>query len=372
MNTRLLFTGGGTGGHVMPIIAVARELKKLHAKDNLELHYIGPNDAFSLPLLGQEHFKIHTVASGKIRRYFSFKNITDAFIKMPLGFFQSLFLLAWIRPRLVFCKGGPGSAIVGFCAHILGIPIFLHESDVVPGLSNKIVSRWAKKIFVAFDHTEYFDVRKIMVVGNPVKRELLTQNKEEAKKTLHIASAKPVLLFLGGSQGSEAINDLILSILNELVEYFEVIHVCGVHNYEKVAAEAKIILNKNLGTYYHAYGYLGQMELTSAYAAADFIIARAGSGSIFEIAAVGKPSILIPLPGSAGDHQSKNAYEYAKTGAAVVVEQNNLSPHFLMEKIKYILSSNEELEAIRHQALQFAKPMAAEVIAREILAFLTK
>ena len=354
----------------MPVIAVAREIKRLHPGNDLEIHYIGPKDELSLLLLAQENIKAHTIVAGKIRRYFSFENFIDVLFKIPFGFLQSFFLALFMMPKLVFSKGGSGSLVVCLCAYILGRPIFVHESDSAPGISNKIVSKWAKKVFTSFPRTEYFDLSKTLLVGNPIRKEITEGSIQATKEIFNLTLEKPVVLFLGGSQGAQALNDFVLSILNDLLQDYEVIHLCGSKNYRSVKIESQVVLDKELEKYYHLWEFLDEVQLKHALSAASIVISRAGAGSIFEIAACGKPSILIPLPSSASDHQSKNAYQYASTGAAVVIEQENMTHNFFIGKINYLLSNSEKMDEMKKAALQFAKPLAAKAIAREILEYL--
>jgi len=195
-------------------------------------------------------------------------------------------------------------------------------------------------------------------------------SKEKAKELFDLTFEKPVFLFLGGSQGAEFINDFILRILNNLLQDFEIIHICGMLNLKEVETEAQAVINKDLEKYYHLYSFLDEEKLKHAYKAADFVISRAGSGGIFEIAAMGLPSILVPLPSAAANHQAKNAYSYAETGAAIVMEQDNMTLNFFLEKIKYIFVRSEALEKMKEEALRFSKPMAAKTIARNILEYL--
>jgi UDP-N-acetylglucosamine--N-acetylmuramyl-(pentapeptide) pyrophosphoryl-undecaprenol N-acetylglucosamine transferase len=367
---RILFTGGGTGGHVFPLVAVIREVRKFYPEKNLELFYIGPNDdELGSILIGQEDVQVKKISSGKIRRYFSFRNVIDVLFKIPWGFVQSLFYFIKIKPKLVFSKGGSGSVPVVFCAKLFRIPIFIHESDVFPGMSNRIASKWAKRIFIAFPKTEYFDLSKTIVVGNPIRSEILDGSKEKAKEIFDLAFDKPLFLFLGGSQGAEFINDFVLRILNNLLEKFEVIHVCGDNNLNEVRAESQVVINKDLEKYYHLYPFLDEEKLKHAYRAAKFAISRAGAGSIFELAAVGLPSALVPLPGSAGEHQAKNAYAYSDAGACIVLEQQNLTPSFFMEEIDHLFSEPGKLENMKEEAIRFSKPEAAKVVARNILEY---
>lgn len=229
-----------------------------------------------------------------------------------------------------------------------------------------------KKIFTSFENTEVFDKSKVIFVGNPIRRELLEIDEHRAREILDIVSGRPILLFWGGSLGAETINEFVLSILDRLLEKYEVIHVAGRNNYGSVKLEAKVLLNKDAQPYYHLYESLNELELASAFHLSHFIVSRAGSGSIFEIAAVGIPSILIPLPSAAGNHQSKNAYTYANTGAAIVFEQENLIPNFFLGRIDDLLSHPEMLEKMKQAALTFAKPNAAEEIANQILEFFKK
>lgn len=353
-----------------PIVAIAREIRRIYPKKDLEFYYIGPNDESGLIFLSQEDFIIKTIISGKIRRYFDIQNFVDILFKIPFGVLQSFFLILKIKPDLVFCKGGSGSVAVTFCAKILKIPIFLHESDVAPGMSNQITSKWARKVFVAFPKTEYFDPKKIIVAGNPIRKELLEGNKETARQMFNLTLEKPVILICGGSQGAAAINDFVLRVLNNFLKDFEIIHVAGRENFKETEAESQVVIGKNLEKYYHLIGFLDEEKLKHAYKAADLIISRSGSGSIFEIAALGKPSILVPLPSAAADHQAKNAYAYANTGAAMVIEQDNLTPNFFLEKIHLLFLHREALEKMGEEALKFSKPFAAKEIAREILEFL--
>ena len=367
---KILFTGGGTGGHVFPLVAIAREIRRIYPKRNLEFHYLGPKDEFGLILLSQEDFKIKTIVSGKIRRYFSWKNFVDILFKIPFGVIQSFFSLLADRPDLVFSKGGSGSIAVTYSARFLRIPVFIHESDVVPGLSNQVTAKWANKIFISFPKTEYFDPEKTTLTGNPIRKEILDGDKEKAAELFNLTLSKPIFLVIGGSQGAEKINDFILLVLNDLLKDYEIIHVTGTQNVREISAEAQVVEDKDMERYYHPIGFMDEEKIKHAYKAADLIISRSGSGSIFEIAAVGKPSILVPLPSAAGDHQSKNAYAYAETGASMVIEQENLTPNFFMENVQLLFLHPEKMQEMKEAALGFAKPLAARAVAREILEFL--
>jgi UDP-N-acetylglucosamine--N-acetylmuramyl-(pentapeptide) pyrophosphoryl-undecaprenol N-acetylglucosamine transferase len=371
---KIVFAGGGTGGHIFPIIAIIRELRKI-SNEKLEFFYIGPKDEFARIFVPFENVEIKWIVCGKIRRYLNFQsffqNLIDLF-KIPIGIFQSFFYLFLINPDLIFSKGGYGSIPTVVAGWILRIPIFLHESDSVPGLANRFLAKFATEIFTSFPKTPYFPLEKIIVVGNPIRTELLGGDKKEAIEYFKITKEKPVILILGGSQGAQRINDKILIILNKLLENFELIHQTGERNFKEVVSEAEAIIREELRKYYHPFPFLKEDELKKAYAICDLVVARAGSGTIFEIAASGKPSILIPLPESAQDHQLENAYSYFENKATIVIEERNFTPGFFIETLKFIFSHPEELEKMSNGAKNFARPMAAKIIAHYIFEFLTK
>jgi UDP-N-acetylglucosamine--N-acetylmuramyl-(pentapeptide) pyrophosphoryl-undecaprenol N-acetylglucosamine transferase len=370
---KIVFTGGGTGGHIFPIIAIVRQLKKKSPSKNLGLFYIGPKDNFGT-LFSQEGIKTFYILSGKLRRYLDplslILNGFDIFLKIPIGFLQSFIYLFFLAPDVIFSKGGYGSFPVVFAGKILGIPIFLHESDSVPGLANRFLAHFAIEIFVSFPDTFYFPKDKIILVGNPIREELLNGNKNEAQKYFQLTGEKPIILILGGSQGAQRINDKVLEVLPHLLKDFEIIHQCGEKNFKSVKKEAEIFIDEYLRKFYHPYPFLNEQELKLAYCVADLVISRAGAGVIFELSALGKPSILIPLPESAQEHQVRNAYIFAKSGAALILEEENFTPLFFVERIKYLFENPEYLEKMRKAAKEFARIKAAEIIAEYLLEFL--
>ncbi len=373
---KILFTGGGTGGHIFPIIAVAREIKRISAGKKIKLFYLGPKDNFGKILFRQEGIKSRFVLAGKLRRYLNpisfFQNIFDFFFKIPIGVFQSFFYIFFINPDLIFSKGGYGSLPVVIAGKLLGVPIFLHESDSIPGMVNRFLARFALEVFVSFPDTPFFPKKKIILVGNPIRKELLEGKFEEGRVFFGLSGENPIILILGGSQGAQRINDRILEILPELLKDFELIHQCGERNFKQVKAEAEVMISPQLARYYHLYPFLKEEELKNAYAVADLIVSRAGSGSIFEMAALGKPSILIPLPESAQAHQIKNAYLFAQKGATIVLEEENFTAHFFLEKIRYLFSNPINLEKIRQAAKEFSRPKAAQIIAEYISEYLSQ
>jgi UDP-N-acetylglucosamine--N-acetylmuramyl-(pentapeptide) pyrophosphoryl-undecaprenol N-acetylglucosamine transferase len=373
---KIVFTGGGTGGHIFPIIAVAREIRHTPNLRDAELYFVGPEDKLYFDLLDQEGIKIKNIWAGKLRRYLGiksfFQNIVDIFIRIPVGLFQAFWYLFFAAPDLIFSKGGFGSFPVVLASWLLQIPILLHESDIIPGIANRFLSMFAMGTFISFPHTEFLRPSKKIVVGNPIRRELLISSKKEAIEALRLEGNKPIILVLGGSQGAQRINDRVLDVFPGLLERFEVIHQVGMGNVKQVKAEAAVVVAKVLEKYYHVYPFFKEAELKHAYQAADLVISRAGSGSIFEIAAFGKPSILIPLPESAQDHQIKNAYAYSHYGACKVLEEVNFTARFFSETLRNLFARPEELERLSTAALRFSKPRAAQIVAEYISEFLKK
>ncbi len=373
---KILFTGGGTAGHIYPIAAVVRELRRIYPQKKLKFSYVGPKDNFSMLLLSQEGIKIKTTTAGKIRRYFGiqsfFLNIIDIFFRIPWGVFQAFWHVFFLAPDIIFSKGGYGSVGTVISGWLLQVPVLMHESDSSPGMANRFLGKFAAEIFTSFSDKDvkYFASQRVVLVGNPIRREILEGTPEKAKRLFNLIGDKPTILILGGSQGSQRINNTILTILPQILESYEVIHQAGEKNFNKVKTEAKAVTPPSLIKYYHLLPFLKENELKEAYCAADLIVSRAGSGSIFEIAALKKPCILVPLPGAAQDHQVKNAYTYIKNNAGVVIAEKNLTPHFFLGELNNLFSYPERLKEMSRQAGIFSRPAAAKVIAKYIVEYL--
>lgn len=374
---KILFTGGATGGHIFPLIAVLREIRKIRSKEPIDFYYIGPKDDFQNYLF-KEGVKIKNISAGKIRRYFGiktlFQNFIDVFFRIPVGIFQAFWNIFALNPDLIFSKGGFGSFPAVVAGWILRVPIFLQESDVSAGTANRILSKFSVEIFTAFpvEKTQGIPARKMISTGNPIRADILKADKNQAKQSLNLIGDKPIILILGGSQGAQRINDKILDILPEFLRDFELIHQCGLKNFNEINSEVKVIVHEEMRRYYHLYPFLDDKNLANAYSASDIIVSRAGAGAIFEIAASAKPCILIPLPESARDHQYENGYCYAETGAGIVIEETNFMPHFFLGKLKDLIASPQEMEKMRQKAKAFSRPKAAQVIAEYIIEYLNQ
>ena len=369
---RILLAGGGTGGHIYPLLAVAEQIVRDNAGD-VELHYVGDPGVFTAEFLNRG-IKIHKVMTGKIRRYFSPLNLIDI-PKTAIGLLQSFFVVYWVMPDVLFSKGGPGSvaAVIGAWFH--RVPILIHESDAVPGLSNLISARFAKKIAISFESAaKYFIPPKLIRTGNPIRPGMLSQKMDSAsaKETLGFSTGTPLLLVLGGSQGSQKINEFIVQILKQIVPQTQILHQTGLQNFTEVKkmAEATFLdidVKLEVKNRYQPMAYLDEVTMARALSAADLVIARAGSGTLFEIANFGKPSILIPLPSAANDHQRENAYSYFSLGAGIVVEEANFSASIFANQITKFLSSPDLMTKAGENALKFARPDSARILAEEIL-----
>jgi len=367
---KILLTGGGTGGHFYPLIAVAKALNAVADQEkiaNLELVYMAEHP-YDRNILLQNGIKFKKIYSGKIRRYFSFLNIIDAAKLIP-GVLKSIFGMYFDFPDVVFSKGGYESFPPVLAARILGIPVMIHESDAIPGKANVWAGKFAKRIAVSFaGSAEYFPNGNVAVAGNPIRKEFFIREILGAKEYFKLENGTPAVFVLGGSQGAKNINDNVLDILPELLPDYQIIHQCGENNYQECKGRADLILETSpFKSRYKLFPYLEYGAMRMAYGAADLVVSRAGSGSIFEIAASGLPSIIIPLESSAQEHQRENAYAYAKSGAAAVIEERNLKPHILKSEIDRLFAGKEEMMNMSEAAKQFAKPDAAEKIAREII-----
>ena len=366
---RILFTGGGTGGHFFPLLAVIRELKRIAEEErilDLELYYMGP-DNFGMDFLKEEGVAIIPVFAAKWRRYPAAENFLDL-VRAPLGILQGLWNVWLLVPDAVFSKGGYGAMPAVAAAAVFRIPIIIHESDSVPGKVNLFSRRFASRVGIAFaGAAKYFPEEKSALIGVPLRRRILFGNRDEAREAFDIYSTAPVVGIIGASQGAEKLNAAVLGVLKSLTESYEILHQTGEPNLEDVKGEGSVILEFGRKERYHPVGFMDELGIRDFYAACDLIVSRAGASSIFEIAAYGKPAILIPLSHAAQNHQWENAYEYAAGGAAVILEEPNLTPHLLFAEIKKLIDDPQMLRRMGEAAKRFARPDSAELIAREIL-----
>lgn len=346
---RIVLTGGGTAGHVMPNLALIPELQQL----GWEIHYIGSREGIEKELLSGTGLPYHTIATGKLRRYLSLKNLTDPF-RVLGGLYQSFLLLKKIRPRIVFAKGGFVSVPVVIAAWLNKIPVILHESDITPGLANRICSPFAGLVCVSFPEAkEYFPAGKTVLTGNPIRKFLLSGSRAKGLALCGFSPNRPVLLVIGGSLGAVRINTLVRAILPQLND-FQVIHVCGRGHLDPALAKAEG---------YRQFEFIGP-ELPHILAAADLCVSRAGANFLFELLALKKPALLIPLPKTAsrGD-QILNARSFAAQGFSMVLPEEEATEETLLERI-HLLSQNRQefVEKMENYATKDAHAAVVKLI----------
>ncbi|HRZ95227.1 MAG TPA: undecaprenyldiphospho-muramoylpentapeptide beta-N-acetylglucosaminyltransferase [Candidatus Moranbacteria bacterium] len=361
---RIVLTGGGTGGHLIPLVTVAKKIKE--KVPECEFIFMGPGGKMEKDVMEKSGIPAKKIASGKIRRYFSLLNFID-FFKIPVGILQALWYLLVYMPDAIFGKGGYASLPVVLAGWIYRIPVLIHESDANPGLANSVLAKFSKRVAVSYPEAEkYFPADQVVLTGNPVREEIKNGDKSRAKETFKFDDSKKVIFVAGGSQGSRNINNKILNILPELLHKYQIIHQTGESDFEEVKHVAgELGIKVGHGGYYPVAFY-GD-EIGDILALSDLAISRAGASNISELAAAGKPSIIIPLSGSANDHQRMNAYSIAKTGGCVVLEENNLGEHMLLSKINEIMENEELRNKLSSNIRAFYHPDAAQRIADGIL-----
>ncbi|SET29053.1 undecaprenyldiphospho-muramoylpentapeptide beta-N-acetylglucosaminyltransferase [[Clostridium] polysaccharolyticum] len=325
---RIILTGGGTAGHVTPNIALLPELKE----HNYDIHYIGSYEGIEKKLIEEFHIPYHGISSGKLRRYFDPKNFSDPF-KVIKGYRQAVKLMKKLKPDVVFSKGGFVTVPVVLAARRCKVPTIIHESDMTPGLANRICIPSAAKVCANFPETvNALPQGKTVLTGTPIRQELFTGNKAAGLKFCGFNHDKPVILVIGGSLGSVVVNDAVRSILPELLKNYQVIHLCGK---DKVDESLK-------GTPgYVQFEYI-KKELCDLMDAADIVISRAGANAICEILALRKPNILIPLSAAAsrGD-QILNASSFEKQGFSYVIKEEDLNGSLLNKAVETVYQKRD-------------------------------
>jgi len=313
-------TGGGSAGHVTPNIALFSELKRL----GYTIQYIGTKDGIEKSIIEKEGIKYFSISSGKLRRYIDVKNMSDPF-KVLKGVFQAYKIVRREKPNIVFSKGGFVSVPVVIGAFLNGVPVIAHESDITPGLANKISTPYCTKICVTFPESLIsIKGNKGILTGTPIRQEILEGSRIIGKRICGFKDSKPFLLIIGGSLGSKIINENIRFCLPELLIKYNIAHICGKGNIEKS------LLSQNG---YKQFEFIGE-ELKHILAASDLVISRAGANVIFELLTLKKPNILIPLSkkSSRGD-QILNAESFKKNGYSVVIEEESLNSEILLDEI---------------------------------------
>ncbi|MDO4475350.1 MAG: undecaprenyldiphospho-muramoylpentapeptide beta-N-acetylglucosaminyltransferase [Lachnospiraceae bacterium] len=317
---KIMLTGGGTAGHVTPNIALLPTLKE----KGYEISYVGSYEGIEKQLIEDEKIPYYGIASGKLRRYFDWKNLSDP-LRVLKGFFQARRLLKKLKPDVVFSKGGFVSVPVVAAAGLAKIPVIIHESDMTPGLANKLAMPFAAKVCCNFPETvKYLPEGKAVLTGCAIRKELLEGSAAKGLEMCDFTADKPVLLIIGGSLGSVAVNQLVRKNLDTLLETYQIVHLCGAGHVDESLADVKG---------YRQYEYI-KKELPDLFAMADVVISRAGANAICELLALRKPALLIPLPASAsrGD-QILNARSFAKQGFAEMLEEETMTEELFLQTV---------------------------------------
>lgn len=329
---KIVLTGGGTGGHVIPALALVDTLKE----NDYKIYYIGSKNGIERELA--KNLPYYPISTGKLRRYLDFKNITDM-VRVIKGITEAISALGNIKPDIVFSKGGFVSVPVVIGAWLLKIPIIVHESDISFGLANKIGAHFAAHICVAFPE---LNGKNTTLTGTPIRKELFNGSKEIGLAYTSFTRNLPVLLVMGGSSGSVSINKTIKESLPLLLPNFNIIHICGKNNASNLKAEG-----------YIQYEYINK-QLANIFALCDVVISRSGANALQEFLALKKPNLLIPLPKniSRGD-QIQNAQSYKKMGYSIVLEEHELTPEILLKKIIYLYENkNTYIENMEKNTLK--------------------
>lgn len=326
---KIIMTGGGSAGHVTPNLALIPKLKKL----GYEVEYIGTKDGIERKIIEEENIKYRVITSGKLRRYFDLKNFSDPF-KVVKGIFEAKAIIKKEKPNVVFSKGGFVSVPVVIAAFLNKVPVITHESDITPGLANKLATPFCTKVCVTFPESlKFIKGNKGVVTGTPIREELLKGSKIKGRQICGFLDEKPVLMVIGGSLGSKIINDAIRSNIKILLNKYNIIHICGKDNVDN-----SLIALKG----YKQFEYVKE-ELTHLMAVADLFVSRAGANVIFELLALNKPNILIPLSAKAsrGD-QILNAKSFEASGYSIVIQEEELSDKVLIEKIDELYKNKDK------------------------------
>lgn len=351
MKKHIIFTGGGTGGHVYPAIALIDILKK----DGYTISWIGSKSGIEYPIIKELNIDFYSIPCGKLRRYFSFRNFLDLF-KISFGLLKSLLILAKLKPDAIFSKGGYVTVPPIVASKLLKIKSFTHESDFDPGLATRINSKFVDHIFIPYiESKEFFNKalhNKLTVTGNPVRGNFFNPSKDNGTKIMGFKNDKPTVLVLGGSLGAKEINDLILNNNDIISSNFNIYHQMGKKNYVEINKES-----------YKTVPYIQNMA--DIISSATIVISRSGAGAIWEFITLGKPMILIPLTkGSRGD-QLKNASYFEEKKAAYVLAGDDVNSKNLMALLEN-LSDKDVLDELTLNSTKLGKVNCAENICKII------
>jgi UDP-N-acetylglucosamine--N-acetylmuramyl-(pentapeptide) pyrophosphoryl-undecaprenol N-acetylglucosamine transferase len=365
-NQMIVITGGGTGGHTSPGLAVAALL----AERGIPCAWIGSRDGVEARLVPGRGIPYFAITTGKLRRYWSWRNVRDLSIGVPAGLGQATVRLGRLRPRAIFATGGFVALPVVLAAALRGVPVVVHEQTAVSGLANRIAARFARRIALSFPGSGAgFPAGKTAVTGNPLRPELRGGSRTDAVARFGLDAALPLVYVTGGAQGAQRINRAVGEILVPLLQQAQVIHQCGDHptTGDRAWLEGRrAALPPALARRYTVLPYVGA-ELAAIYATASLLIGRAGAGTVNECCQLGVPALYIPLPGTRGDEQTANARIVERAGGCVTLPQAMLTPALLRERVDALLAEPTRLKEMGERARAVAVPDAAERIVALLL-----
>lgn len=367
---RFLISGGGTGGHVYPAIAVATQLRDIY---QAEILYLGSDDGLETELVPAAGFRFAAVKAGKLQRFVSWRTVTGV-ARVPVGMAQAASIVREFRPDAAFTSGGYVAVPAGLAARLNSTPLIMHQQDVPPNLSNKLLAPLATRISVAFeDSLQYFPGRKTLLLGNPVRQAILDvcqTSSQQARISLGFAPDRPLLLVTGGSQGARHLNQVICQALPELLKYCQVLQISGTKLFSETSTLAESTmagLDEETKQRYRLVPYM-DVQMPMALQAAELVICRAGAATLSELATLGKPSILVPLPPAiGGSPQEVNADMFGRKLAAEVMRNVDLKVESLVASVSSMLTTPARLLAMSEAVKSFAKPNATQEIVESIV-----
>jgi UDP-N-acetylglucosamine--N-acetylmuramyl-(pentapeptide) pyrophosphoryl-undecaprenol N-acetylglucosamine transferase len=366
LTLRIVIAGGGTGGHTSAGLAVAAALRQRGCHD---IHWIGSRRGIEGRRVPEAGLPFHAIPVGKLRRYWDWQNVPDLLWRTPSGIARSWRLLRALRPSLLFVTGGFVALPPAVAARALSIPIVAHEQTAVPGLANRIIGRFARRIALSFPSSaHHFAAERTVVTGNPLRPELLNGSRAAACQRFGLDPALPIVYVTGGAQGAYRINRTVGEALPTVLQHCQLIHQCGDNpeTGDRAWLESRArALTEHLRRRYALVAHLGA-ELRDVYAAAELVIGRSGAGTVNECSHLGKPAIYIPLPGASGDEQTANARLAESAGGAILIPQTSLTSAGLVDLVTRLLGDRGALDAMGERARTLAVPDAADRIARVI------
>ncbi|GAC1390948.1 MAG: undecaprenyldiphospho-muramoylpentapeptide beta-N-acetylglucosaminyltransferase [Ktedonobacteraceae bacterium] len=367
---RVLISGGGTGGHVYPALAVAMQLQHQY---NADILYLGSDDGLETRLVPVAGLRFKTIKAGKLQRFVSWRTLTGV-ARVPIGIAQAISIVRHFRPDVAFTSGGYVAVPAGLAAWLNGVPLLMHQQDVPPNLSNKLIAPLATRISVAFaDSLRYFPAQRTVQLGNPIRQAILNVRNvspQQARTSLGLAPDIPLVLVTGGSQGARHLNQTVCQALPELLQRYQVLQISGSNLFNEtrdLSEQTLAGVESEMRQRYRLEAYM-DAEMPLALQAAELVLCRAGASVLSELAVLGKPSMLVPLPPALGSSpQEANAAMFKRAHAAEVILNDILKPASMIERVTYILSEPACLHMMSEAAKKLGKPNATQDIVETIV-----